>query len=402
MIDPRIDPPLHLDTSRSIWIGWGAELFSIWLSYLIGGNFFPYLCLFLAIVMIVRGCKPTIFANHIDAQIIAGTPYRREESLKAWGVATAVILTLAGFFTWIHPKIAPGTPDIALVVRDAVKKALEEETRKPPIIISSPATPPKNQENPLSPIPKHSGSLILNLTPYVVVERIFVKSDNREIQGFAHYTFSLVLHVLNNYKTPRNIRQIHISGEAPIDFGEYIASRAADGDLMSDLESEFLRRRPYYSLSLVAYPKAGGRVEGDGTERFIQFDISKPSSYGARMFNERSQDYVGYKDPTTPPKKPTTEPNIKDFILFKRKDPRNFQEWQGPKLRKEITDGAVEFTVVADTAAIKMTPNNINPAQLVLKKNWLEDNPADLYFQGKYGYPIDRKAVPGHDPAVPR
>jgi hypothetical protein len=400
MADSREDPPLHSDTSRSLWIGWGAALVSIPLSFLVGGNFFPYLCLFIAIVMIVRGWKPAIFAHHIDEQIIAGTPYRREESFKAWSAAVVLAVTLAGLGSWIHSTVAPGSPDIAVIIRDAITKGLEQQAKNIPNTVPLPLPDPPSKPEPPPEIPKDQGSLTLKLTPYVVVERLFAKSDNPEIQGFAIYDFSLVLHARNNYRTPKNIRQIEISGNAPLDFIDYMGSQMGNGLSLKNLQREFIQRSPYYSLSLVTYPKGGSRIDGDTTERFIQFDLMKSNSYGARMFNDRPKDYVGYKNPAMSPKKLTTEPNLKDLITFSRRDPHNFLEWQGPELREGITQGTIQFAVVVDAAAIKVNPSNINPVQWTLKKNWLEANPADLYFQGEYGYPLDRKAVSGSDPAI--
>jgi hypothetical protein len=283
----------------------------------------------------------------------------------------------------------------------------ESETRsallKPkPHATPVPAQEPRSKPEPPTDMPKDKGTLVLKLTPYVIVERLFVKSDNPEIRGTSLYSFGLVLYAQNNYRTAKNIRQIEITGNAPLDFGDYIGSRTMEGRVINEVEKEFIRRRPYYSLSLVTYPKGGGRVDGDGTERFIQFDLMKSNAYGARLSNVPVQDYLGYEDPATPPKKLTTEPNLKDLITFSRRDPRNFQEWQGPKLRKEIAEGTIKFAAVVDATAINIDRSNINPVQWILEKSWLQDNSAELYFQGEYGYPVDRKAVPGHDPAMRR
>lgn len=402
MADSRQDPPIQLDTSRSLWIGWGAELVSLALSFLVGGNFFPYLCLFIAIVLILRGWKPAIFAHHIDAQIIAGTPYRREESLKIWTAAAVVAVTLAGLASLLHSRIAPSGLDISLIIKDAVTNAFEQQAKTPPSQVLVPSLEPRVEPVPPVGTPKDQGSLVLKLTPYVVVERLFSKSDNPDIQGTAFYSFGLVLYAQNNYRMARNIRQIEISGNTPLDFSDYIGARSRDGISMDELEKEFIKRKPYYDLSLVTYPKGGGRIEGDGTERFIQFDLMKPNAYGARFWNLPVQDYVGYKDTPTPPKKLTTEPNLKDLVTFSRRDPRNFQEWQGPKLRKEIADGTIKFDVLVDSTAMTLQPSNINPVRWTLEKSWQQENPANLYFEGEYGYAIDRDAIPGHDPAARR
>jgi hypothetical protein len=167
----------------------------------------------------------------------------------------------------------------------------ESETRsallKPkPHATPVPAQEPWSKPEPPTDMPKDKGTLVLKLTPYVIVERLFVKSDNPEIRGTSLYSFGLVLYAQNNYRTAKNIRQIEITGNAPLDFGDYIGSRTMEGRVINEVEKEFIRRRPYYSLSLVTYPKGGGRVDGDGTERFIQFDLMKamPTAQGYPMF----------------------------------------------------------------------------------------------------------------------
>src|SRR5437763_206665 len=95
MDSPRRDPPLHPETSRSLWIGWGFEVLLMLVAFLIGGAFIPCLCACLAVVMILRGLKPAMFARHFDAGIISGTPYRREESLKRWAASLLLCVAVA-------------------------------------------------------------------------------------------------------------------------------------------------------------------------------------------------------------------------------------------------------------------------------------------------------------------
>lgn len=76
--------------------------------------------------MILRGWKPRWFARHIDAQIIAGTPYRRVLSYGAWIVAAVLSLVLALLSAWVHLRVAPEKPDLAKTIIDGVKQLWEQ------------------------------------------------------------------------------------------------------------------------------------------------------------------------------------------------------------------------------------------------------------------------------------
>jgi len=102
--DRRITP-LDESSSRQIWVGWGVGLVCLALAFFVGGIFAPYVLLFFGVTVALRGHFPSIFAKHFDAQIIAGIPYRREESLRAWGVAMLSCVLLAALFYWIHLKV---------------------------------------------------------------------------------------------------------------------------------------------------------------------------------------------------------------------------------------------------------------------------------------------------------
>lgn len=109
--------PLDESSSRQILVGWGSGLMCLALGFLIGGIFVPYLGLFAGAAIALRGHVPRLFAKHIDAQLIAGTPYRRQESIKTWSFSIVACLALAGGASWIHRKIVPipGPPEEPIV-----------------------------------------------------------------------------------------------------------------------------------------------------------------------------------------------------------------------------------------------------------------------------------------------
>jgi hypothetical protein len=140
--NPRVDPPLQPETSRALWIGWGANGLSLAFQFIVGGLFFGYLFLCFSIAMVFRGWKPGWFATHIDEQIIAGTPYRREESMRVWSVVVLACLLLAWTSSSAQMKIAPEKPNLAKTVLEGMKKLLEEKQVSPRPRVTAPAPAP--------------------------------------------------------------------------------------------------------------------------------------------------------------------------------------------------------------------------------------------------------------------
>ena len=148
--NPRVDPPFQSETNRTLWIGWGANGVSLALQIIVGGLFFGYLFLFGSIAMVFRGWKPAWFANHIDAQIIAGTPYRRTESIKGWGVTAIACLILAAATSWAHRTIAPEKPDFTAIILDEVRKLRDQ---KQVVALPDPIPVPRPTPTPSSALP---------------------------------------------------------------------------------------------------------------------------------------------------------------------------------------------------------------------------------------------------------
>jgi hypothetical protein len=169
--DHRVSP-LDEGSSRQIWVGWGSAVVCLALAFLVGGIFVPYLLLFIGATMALRGHLPGLFAKHIDAQIIAGTPYRREESIKAWSTSVLVCILLAGASSWIHLKVAPQKPDLANTILEQVRKLYEQ--RQPAVTLkSSPAPAPLPKSPSVAPtIPKSKQlSIIFKNSPLFTSHR---------------------------------------------------------------------------------------------------------------------------------------------------------------------------------------------------------------------------------------
>jgi hypothetical protein len=181
--DLHQDPPLSTETNRALFIGWGADVLLMVAAIYIGGSFFPILFVLVALVMILRGTVPKLFMNHFERQVIAGTPYRREESSKKWAIAIALCFALASIGSLTYRKIVPTKPEITAVILDGVKNILHSQLqdfigqlRSSPPYSTKPTDgnpPPSRREEPKIPIrdvrvrmvyPKNVGVQILNLT----------------------------------------------------------------------------------------------------------------------------------------------------------------------------------------------------------------------------------------------
>jgi hypothetical protein len=129
MADERTIAPLDESSNRQIWVGWGSGVMCLGLAYLIGGLFFPYALVFFGAAMALRGHLPGLFLKHIDAKLIAGTPYSRKESVGAWLIVLSLCLALAGAASFLHRRIAPEHPDLAKTVIDGVKNMIEQQRK---------------------------------------------------------------------------------------------------------------------------------------------------------------------------------------------------------------------------------------------------------------------------------
>ena len=132
--DPRQDPPFQPETHRTLWIGWGANGVSLALQIIFGGLYFGYLFLFGSIAMVMRGVKPAWFALHHEEQPVAGLPYRRSESTKAWMLVISVSFVFAFLATGAHHRVAPEKPDLAKTIIDGIKSGFQPKSAptKPP------------------------------------------------------------------------------------------------------------------------------------------------------------------------------------------------------------------------------------------------------------------------------
>src|ERR1019366_7095289 len=147
MPNPKPVVPLDESSLRQILVGWGAGLMCTSLGFIIGGLFVPYLGFFLGGAIALRGHLPSLFAKHIHARIIAGTPYQRKESIKIWSLAVIACLLLAELASWTHPKIAPEKPDLLSNLLEVLNKTHDQT----PVASAVPAAPVSREAAPIVP-----------------------------------------------------------------------------------------------------------------------------------------------------------------------------------------------------------------------------------------------------------
>jgi hypothetical protein len=114
----------------------------------------PYLLLFVGIAMALRGHFPGLFAKHIESRLIAGTPYRRTESVTSWSITAAAAVLLASLCSLVQAKLAPENPDIAKTVIDGVKKAITPPPPPAPAPSLTPAPIPEPASEPKPHVPE--------------------------------------------------------------------------------------------------------------------------------------------------------------------------------------------------------------------------------------------------------
>jgi hypothetical protein len=128
--DHKIEP-LDDSSLRQILVGWGSTVSAAFLAYLSGGSWWAYFGVFAGLVIAVRGHKPNLFIKHVNAQIIAGIPGRKSESLPKWAGWIAAAVTLGIISSWIHKKMIPEKPDLTKTILDGVKKLLDQQKPDP-------------------------------------------------------------------------------------------------------------------------------------------------------------------------------------------------------------------------------------------------------------------------------
>jgi hypothetical protein len=198
---PKI-APLDEGSSRQIWVGWGSTLAVAFVTYLSGGAWWAYCGVFAGLAVALRGHHPRFFIRHIEAQVIAGTPARNEESIKAWLVMASICLVLGMTASVVQGKLVPpsspttGRPWVSIEPSFATGHIPPIEAGGSPavnlLIINS------------SPVPAQQVS---NWTKYEVLTHVLTKQE--EDRFFNSLEANLSKSAANAFTLPANSRNIY-------------------------------------------------------------------------------------------------------------------------------------------------------------------------------------------------
>jgi hypothetical protein len=98
--------------------------------FFLSGSFFP-LCLgSFGVVLIIRALKPTWFARHIEAQLVAGIPYKRTESLARWLAAALIGIVISAGGSLAYKSYSPSKPDLTSAMLNGFRDILRAEMKK--------------------------------------------------------------------------------------------------------------------------------------------------------------------------------------------------------------------------------------------------------------------------------
>jgi len=135
----------------------------------------------------------------------------------------------------------------------------------------------------------------VEIAPYVLERRLSSKVDGKETQ-VPWYGLTAIAHIYNGTSMRHQVKALEIVGDELADFTLYsIAFRKWDGtETINDMEADYERKRPYISLSWVAWPQGETRLD-PGDELFIEFVIAEPiGSFGVFDFANPAKRYLGF------------------------------------------------------------------------------------------------------------
>ena len=268
----------------------------------------------------------------------------------------------------------------------------ERPTQKTEKAPSETATPPAKSA-------QSSGSTeVMELTPYVVVHRRENRIDGQVVKG-TDYGLRAVLRVHNLTSVPEYIRRLEVVGDVAAKCDEYEnAFGVADGTHVEGyLDDECKQRRPFYRLSWVTYPIGQARVDADGDEEFIRFNLLTPSGV-MRFMGTDFKRYFWFNGTNATPALLTTAPYLFDLVTFTRVSSGYPVEMQGFKLRDEVISGKVKFRVLVNTDEVTLRLQNIHSVGWTIDSIWDNATSQDLFFSTTEIY--DRTTPVVHDPAM--
>ena len=186
--DPREDPPLHLETRRSLWVSFGVELLLIALTYWVGGSFLPFMALYIGMAIIAYGLRPGLFSAHREAQIIQGTPYSRRASILRWVIAGALCMAASLVSSRMYRHFVPNRPNLVQEILVGVRAIIRDENTKSGVFRNDEQG--SNGPGSTAP-PKRKWPSTPPETDYIEVEMMQVANDAFQIVAGKRISFNV-------------------------------------------------------------------------------------------------------------------------------------------------------------------------------------------------------------------
>jgi hypothetical protein len=198
----------------------------------------------------------------------------------------------------------------------------------------------------------------------------------------------------HNGLSVRHVRSLHVVGEVSADFNSYMTSFSkGDGtEPVDDIESAYVKLKPFFRLSWVLFPSAEARIDPND-EEFVKFTISQSGGAVSLLIPKDGsvKDYFGFDSTNQEPKYPMTSPVWSQLLAFSKTD----SDASGiyPVLRDEVKSGRVKLQVDLDGEIVDIPVQEIRLPWTVSLDNSV---PAKMLAQDLF-YGIDngrRTSIP--------
>ena len=212
--------------------------------------------------------------------------------------------------------------------------------------------------------------IAVELAPFVIS---YVARSDKEARGM-RYGLAVILRIRTS--PPTHVRRLDVVGDVSIGCHEYEMAFIKDGELFGSYEEECLGCKPFRHISWVAWPlpqAVGQTLQG---EQFVKFVIKEPENLGMRLIGGGASpsDYIGCKSENRTPRFLTTVTKLEDLVYFTAVSAAvsgsEIKRLLGPRLKKEVEDGSVQFRVELGSQNVTIEPTAIHRIRVVSPREW--------------------------------
>lgn len=229
--------------------------------------------------------------------------------------------------------------------------------------------------------------LAAELAPFVISYLERYKVPGGEAKGM-RYGLAVILRIRTS--PPTHVRRLDVVGDVSISCAEYEMAFIKDGELLGSYGEECVGCKPFRHISWVAWPlpqAVGQTLQG---EQFVKFVIKEPENLGMRLIGGGASlsDYIGCKSENRRPRFLTTVTKLEDLVYFTAMSAAvsgsEIKRLLGPRLKKGVEDGSVQFRVELGSQSVTIEPTAIHRIRVVSPREW------DTAVHQKLFYATDR------------